>query len=85
MADPVRVKRLKWLCRRGMKELDILLESFLANNDRQLAEGACPELEVFLQSGDDRIWAWIQDPDCCEYREYAGLVRSIRDGATITH
>ncbi|MBP3194117.1 MAG: succinate dehydrogenase assembly factor 2 [Cardiobacteriaceae bacterium] len=25
-------KRIKWLCRRGMKELDLLMETYFANN-----------------------------------------------------
>ena len=85
MEDPVRLKKLKWLCRRGMKELDILLEKFMEKNELQLAEGSCPELEAFLQSGDDQLWAWIQDPARCDNRQYMGLVLSIRDGATVTH
>ena len=30
METSQRVKRLKWSCRRGMKELDVLLENFIA-------------------------------------------------------
>jgi antitoxin CptB len=30
MRDPSDLRRLRWRCRRGMKELDVLLERYLA-------------------------------------------------------
>ena len=85
MADTIRLKKLKWLCRRGMKELDILLQRFLAAHEQQLAEGAWPEFEEFLQSEDDRMWACLQHPGQVDAGRYRELVRDIRYGKTGTH
>ena len=34
MTNTVRLGKLKWLCRRGMKELDVLLERFTDSQAR---------------------------------------------------
>ena len=58
-----RVKRLRWLCRRGMKELDILLEAFIAQNATSLADGQFADLEALLACEDDQLWDWFQGRD----------------------
>jgi len=80
MGDKYRVRKLKWLCRRGMKELDILLERFIENHQESLAEGSWPELEALLRTEDDVLWGWFQDssnPAASRYRE---LLEQIRRG-----
>ena len=69
MGDIERVRKLKWLCRRGMKELDMLLERFIDINEESLAEGSWPELEALLQTEDDVLWDWFQDSSASPYQE----------------
>jgi antitoxin CptB len=67
-----RTDRLRWMCRRGMQELDILLEAFLQREEAALSSGAWPGLESFLAEEDDRLWDWVQrhsEPDSAEFRE----------------
>lgn len=63
-ADPgageLRVKRLRWLARRGMRELEILIENFLRREEAALSDGAWPELEALLACEDDQLWDWFQ-------------------------
>jgi len=77
MADARRLNRLRWLCRRGMKELDVLMEAFLECQATALGEGAWPELEPLLDEEDDRLWDWLQGrvtpPD-----DYASVIDAIR-------
>ena len=54
-----RVKKLRWKSRRGMKELDVLLEAFFARHAGTLENGGWPELEVFLEQEDDVLFDWI--------------------------
>lgn len=54
-----RVKKLRWKSRRGMKELDVLLEAFFAQQADLLASGSWPELEGFLEQEDDVLFDWI--------------------------
>ena len=75
-----RVRKLRWLCRRGMKELDILLESFLEQNRQALESGSWPELEELLQNEDDVFWTWVRHPDLEDAMIYRGILERIRNG-----
>ena len=78
MESGARVRKLKWLCRRGMKELDVLLERFVENRRDSLVEGAWPELEALLREEDDALWDWLQGADRPVPPEYRDLLRGIR-------
>jgi antitoxin CptB len=78
MESSARVRKLKWLCRRGMKELDVLLERFVAENRASLDNDAWPELESLLREEDDALWDWLQDAGRPAPPEYQALLRSIR-------
>lgn len=85
METTQRVKRLKWLSRRGMKELDVLLENFIAGFERQLDAGAWPEFESLLQAEDDRIWDWVQAPERPDAADFQQLLATIRHGTASQH
>ena len=76
-----RVKKLRWLCRRGMKELDVLLEAFISNNYDQLEQGGYPQLEALLNEQDDEIWSWIQCLTRPDSPAYQKLIETIKHGA----
>jgi len=76
-----RLKRIRWLCRRGMKELDVLLENFIARSEDAIGRGAWPELEDLLQCEDDLIWDWLQQPDLPDAAAYYPLLVDIRYGS----
>lgn len=76
-----RIRKLNWLCRRGMKELDILLEYFLEANRQALQAGAYSQLEDLLAQEDDQIWAWIQRIKEPENHQFRVLIDTIRRGA----
>lgn len=76
-----RIRRLKWLCRRGMKELDVLLERFIDLNQEQLEQGSWPEMESLLQNEDDILWDWVQQPDADDASAYRELLTQMRHGA----
>lgn len=84
--DPIdegsRQRRLRWHCRRGMRELDQLLERRL---DALLAAGqggaALDCLERLLACEDDQLWRWClghQSPDDPELRAEIDAIRTIR-------
>ena len=54
-----RIKKLRWQSRRGMKELDVLLEAFLAKQAGPLLDGAWPQLESLLGQEDDVLFDWV--------------------------
>jgi antitoxin CptB len=79
-AEPGRLAKLQWLCRRGMKELDVLLEGFLARNRAELERGAFPELEELLSCEDDRLWDWIQQKQVPGPAAYGAILTALRRG-----
>lgn len=69
--------KLKWACRRGMLELDVLLGNFLAERYEQL-----PDIEKFqfielLNCTDPEIYAWIlgQVPAPEAFKNITTLIR----------
>jgi len=56
---PADKARLRWRCRRGMKELDVLLERYL---DQRFAIASAAEQALFLQlldCEDPDLWSWV--------------------------
>ncbi len=74
-----RINRLRWLCRRGMKELDVLLESFLERHHDKLASGGWPELETLLANEDNMLWDWLQGKDSGQSVNFRTLIDAIRN------
>jgi antitoxin CptB len=57
--DASELRRLRWRCRRGMRELDQLLTRWL---DREWATSSESQRGVFLRlldCEDDRLWRWF--------------------------
>lgn len=78
LTGEARVKRLRWLCRRGMRELEILLERFLLREEAALSDGQWPAFETLLACEDDQLWDWFQGkalPDDCELRALVDAIR----------
>jgi antitoxin CptB len=59
MIDPVRLSRLRWRCRRGMLENDIVLARFLDARGATLAEDEVAMLDVLLDLPDQELWDLI--------------------------
>ena len=78
MSDNGRVRKLRWRCRRGMKELDVLLERFLDCHSDALASGQWPALEPLLELEDDVFWDYVQNPSRAPKHEQKSLLAEIR-------
>lgn len=78
-AEATELKRLRWRCRRGMRELDQLMLRYL---DRQWASDSEASRAVFLQlldTEDDRLWRWFMGYEAAEDVQIASLLQRIRD------
>lgn len=72
------LRRLRWRCRRGMRELDQLLERYL---DRRWKQASDAERGLFLRlldCEDDRLWRWFLGYDPADDAELQPLVDLIR-------
>ncbi len=69
--------RIRWLCRRGMKELDVLLERFLAAEYDTLSEREAAEFENLLMLEDPDLYALLVQQAQAENAIQADLARRI--------
>ena len=54
--DATRLARLRWRCRRGMLENDLVLERFLARRGEDLTEDEVAALDRLLDLPDGDLW-----------------------------
>ena len=59
MSDEAEFRRLKWRCRRGMRELDQLFERWLDTRWRSASAETRDTFLRLLDSEDDRLWRWF--------------------------
>lgn len=57
--DDVELRRLRWRCRRGMRELDQLMVRWLDRGYPQASEAERGLFLVLLDTEDDRLWKWF--------------------------
>jgi antitoxin CptB len=77
MAEDSDVNRLRWRCRRGMRELDVLLQGFL---EGLAATGAVAELATFgrlLEESDMDLYDWLTGRSAPRDAAYADLLSRI--------
>ncbi|MGD9601097.1 MAG: succinate dehydrogenase assembly factor 2 [Gammaproteobacteria bacterium] len=51
--------KLRWRCRRGMRELDMVLERFLASDFGQLDEAGRAAFSCLLDATDPELYDWL--------------------------
>ena len=65
--DDVRVRRIRWRCRRGMLENDLILNRFLDASGDALTEDDVANLDELLHMTDSALWDLIAG--CAEAAE----------------
>ena len=68
--------RLRWKCRRGMLELDVLFERFLDQGYDRLNHAEQVLFEALLEEPDPVIYNWLLGHERPEPR-FEGLVKAI--------
>ena len=72
--------RLKWQCRRGMRELDLLLESFLEHRYQALSLADQDNFERLLDCPNEDLIVWLIEGESPQDEQLDSLVRQIRHG-----
>ncbi len=78
-AESPEIKRLRWRCRRGMRELDQLMLRYL---DQRWPIADDAERKLFLQlldCEDDKLWRWFMGLERPEEESIDAIVRLISD------
>lgn len=71
--------RLRWLCRRGMLELDFLLERFLDNGYDALNAEERTQFDELLKEQDPVLFGWLLGHET-PAPTFAALIEKIRAG-----
>jgi antitoxin CptB len=77
-ADEAELRRLRWRCRRGMRELDQLFGRYLDREWRRSSEAERGVFLRLLETEDDRLWHWFMGHETADDGEIQTLVERIR-------
>jgi len=71
--------RLTWHCRRGMLELDLILQNFLLLGLDKLNEKEIKTFDALLSSTDPELIAWLmghEEPENAELNKIVTIIRN---------
>ncbi|KUJ00288.1 FAD assembly factor SdhE [Vibrio sp. MEBiC08052] len=69
--------RIKWACRRGMLELDVVIMSFFEECFDQLSESDQQDFVSLLESDDPDLFSWLMGHKRSENLSHASMVDKI--------
>ena len=72
------LRRIRWRCRRGMRELDQLFERWLAHEYPQATDAERGVFLRLLDCEDDRLWRWFMGYEACPDAGLSQLIARIR-------
>ncbi len=73
------LKRLRWRCRRGTRELDALLGGWLDAHGAQADEPTLSAFDELLDQADPQIWDWLMgcaQPQRGDWQEIVDAIRA---------
>jgi antitoxin CptB len=77
--DEVELRRLRWRCRRGLLENDLVLARFLDRYAPRLDAGGLAALNELLALPDPELWALVSGRQECEDGRLARVVAMLRE------
>lgn len=78
MITPLRKAKLKWHCRRGMLELDLILMRFADNYLDKMTDAQVDSFDRLLSCIDPELFSWLMGQEQPEDKELKGIVEFIR-------
>ncbi len=73
------LRRLRWRCRRGLLENDLMLARFLERRAADLDDARLAALNTLLQFGDNDLWDLLSERVESDDARLAPVVAMIRD------
>lgn len=77
--------KLRWACRRGMLELDVLLGDFLEGAYNKLNDDEKKCFVALLDSSDQDLFFWLTQKETPSDKNFAEMIRKIREYARNKH
>jgi antitoxin CptB len=76
---------LLWRCRRGIREMDILLQRFIETQYDDLSSEEQKIFEQLLEETDMDIMAWVMEKAIPPSEEFAQIIQLIREVYSSNH
>ena len=70
--------RIRWRCRRGLLELDLVLETFQREHLEKMSRDELAAFSRLLDSADNDLWDWVSARAELPDPLLAGLVQRLR-------
>ncbi|MFK8011318.1 MAG: succinate dehydrogenase assembly factor 2 [Marinicellaceae bacterium] len=77
MTERLKIGYLQWRCRRGTKELDVVLRRFLDNNYDSLTDDQLRIFDDLLNTQDTILWYWLSLKEMPETESFKKMVLQI--------
>ncbi len=77
MSDRLKKGYLQWRCRRGTKELDVVLTNFLDSNYDSLTDAQIQDFDELLDAQDTTLWYWLIGKDAPEAQNVKSIIKLI--------
>ena len=78
MSEPMKIARVRWACRRGMLELDVLFQPFVEAQYESLSNEDKAIFVRLLECEDPELFAWFMGHEACPDPELAKMVIQVR-------
>lgn len=76
---PLMVNRLRWRCRRGMRELDVLLERYLQERYPSAPAAEQQAFAALLEVPDPQLFAYVVQREVPVDPEWAHVIARLRN------
>lgn len=77
MSD-AELSRVRWRCRRGMRELDQLFDRYLKHAWAQQSDADRTVFLRLLETEDDTLWRWVMGYEACDDAEISELLERMQ-------
>ena len=71
-------EKIRWACRRGMLELDLLLPAFFSEKFDQLSPAQQQIFVTLLSEPDQDLYTWILKVEACPQQKFHSLLADIQ-------
>ena len=78
MLETMSSARVRWACRRGMLELDVLFQPFVETQYESLSDQAKAIFIRLLECEDPELFAWFMGHEACPDAELAAMIVQVR-------
>lgn len=81
MLELMNIARVRWACRRGMLELDVLFQPFVEAQYEALTDADKQTFIRLLECEDPELFAWFMGHEQCPDSQLADMIVKVRGRA----